>query len=382
MALITDTEALAAFCTRMRAERFVAMDTEFMRDRTYYPKLCLVQIAGADEAVAVDPLAPGIDLAPLLAMMVDESVLKVMHAARQDLEIFYHLGHLPRPFFDTQIAAMVCGFGEEVAYDTLVGKLAGAQVDKSSRFTDWARRPLSDAQIHYALGDVTHLRVIYERLAARIAKDDRMGWVVEEFEALLDPKLYTQPPEDAWRRLKLRSRDARFVAVVQALAAWRERESQRRDLPRARINRDDLLLEVAANRPQSLEELRALERVNVDKESAAGIVAATRGAMALAREQLPRLPEPTTLPRGIGPTVDLLRVLLKYKCEEADVAQRLVAGTSDLEAIAVDDAADVPALHGWRRQIFGEDALALKAGRLALAVRGRKPVVIRLDAAP
>lgn len=382
MSLITDTDALASFCTRMRAERFVAMDTEFMRDRTYFPKLCLVQVAGAEEAVAIDPLAPGLDLAPLLALLDDTAVLKVMHAARQDLEIFYHLGHMPRPFFDTQIAAMVCGFGEEVAYDTLVSKLAGASVDKSSRFTDWARRPLSPAQIQYALGDVTHLRVVYERLAARIAKDGRMDWVAEEFEALLDPKLYTLPPEDAWRRLKLRSRDARFVAVAQALAAWREREARRRDLPRARIIRDDLLLEVAANRPQSVEELRALERVNVDRESAAGIVEAIREAMALAREQLPRLPDPVVLPRGIGPTVDLLRVLLKYKCEEADVAQRLVAGTSDLEAIAVDDAADVPALHGWRRQIFGEDALALKAGRLALAVRGRKPVVIRLDAAP
>ncbi len=382
MSLITDTDALASFCARMRAERFVAMDTEFMRDRTYFPKLCLVQVAGAEEAVAIDPLAPGLDLAPLLALLDDPAVLKVMHAARQDLEIFYHLGHMPRPFFDSQIAAMVCGFGEEVAYDTLVSKLAGASVDKSSRFTDWARRPLSAAQIQYALGDVTHLRVVYERLAARIAKDGRMGWVAEEFEALLDPKLYTLPPEDAWRRLKLRSRDARFVAVAQALAAWREREARRRDLPRARIIRDDLLLEVAANRPQSVEELRALDRVNVDRESAAGIVEAIREAMALAREQLPRLPDPVVLPRGIGPTVDLLRVLLKYKCEEADVAQRLVAATADLEAIAVDDAADVPALHGWRRQIFGEDALALKAGRLALAVRGRKPVVIRLDAPP
>lgn len=382
MSLITDTDALAAFCARMRAERFVAMDTEFMRDRTYFPKLCLVQVAGAEEAVAIDPLAPGLDLAPLLALLDDAAVLKVMHAARQDLEIFFHLGHLPRPFFDTQIAAMVCGFGEEVAYDTLVSKLAGTTVDKSSRFTDWARRPLSAAQIQYALGDVTHLRVVYERLAARIAKDGRMHWVTEEFEALLDPRLYTVPPEDAWRRLKLRSRDARFVAVAQALAAWREREARRRDLPRARIIRDDLLLEVAANRPQSVDELRALERVNVDRESAAGIVEAIREAMALAREQLPRLPDPVVLPRGIGPTVDLLRVLLKYKCEEADVAQRLVAATADLEAIAVDDAADVPALHGWRRQIFGEDALALKAGRLALAVRGRKPVVIRLDTPP
>jgi ribonuclease D len=379
MTLITDNEALAAFCARMRDERFVAIDTEFMRDRTYYPKLCLVQVAGEGEAVAIDPLAPGLTLGPLLDLLADEAVLKVMHAARQDLEIFFHLGRLPRPFFDTQVAAMVCGFGEEVAYDTLVGKLAGAQLDKSSRFTDWARRPLSPAQIHYALGDVTHLRVIYRKLAERIEGAERTTWVAEELEELLDPGLYRQPPEDAWRRLKLRSRDARFVAIVQALASWREREAQRRDLPRARIIRDDLLLEVAANRPQSVDELRALERVNLDRDSAAGVVAAIRSAMALPKDELPALPGPVMLPRGIGPTVDLLRVLLKYRSEESDVAQRLLASTADLEAIAVDDAADVPALHGWRRTIFGEDALALKAGRLALAVRDRKPVVIRLD---
>ncbi len=380
MTLITDQDSLVAFCDRMRGEQFVAMDTEFMRDRTYYPKLCLVQVAGADEAVAIDPLAPGLDLAPLLAVLADPAVLKVMHAARQDLEIFYHLGQLPAPFFDTQVAAMVCGFGEEVAYDTLVGKLAGAHLDKSSRFTDWARRPLSEAQIHYALGDVTHLRVIYDKLAARIESAGRMGWVAEELRALLDPRLYNQPPEEAWRRLKLRSRDTRFIAIVQALAAWREREAQRRDLPRARIIRDDLLMEVAANRPQSVEELKALERVSLDRESVAGVVAAIRGAMALPKSALPAVPEQVVLPRGIGPTVDLLRVLLKYRSEESDVAQRLLANTADLEAIAADDAADVPALQGWRREIFGDDALALKQGRIALAVRDRKPVVIRLDA--
>ena len=382
MTLITDNEALTAFCGRMRAERFVAIDTEFMRDRTYYPRLCLVQVAGESEAVAIDSLAPGLDLAPLLGLLADEAVLKVMHAARQDLEIFYHLGAMPRPFFDTQVAAMVCGFGEEVAYDTLVSRLAGAQLDKSSRFTDWARRPLSPAQIHYALGDVTHLRVIYQKLAERLEQAGRTGWVVEELEALLEPRLYAQPPEDAWRRLKLRSRDARFIAIVQALAAWREREAQRRDLPRARVVRDDLLLEVAASRPQSVEELRALDRVNLDRDSAAGVVAAIRSAMALPKSELPPVPEQVVLPRGIGPTVDLLRVLLKLRSEESDVAQRLLASTAELEAIAVDDHADVPALHGWRREIFGEDALVLKAGRLALAVRGRKPVVIRLDASP
>lgn len=379
MPLITDTDTLAAFCARMRAERFIAMDTEFMRDRTYWPKLCLVQVAGAEEAVAIDALAPGLDLAPLLDLVALPDVLKVMHAARQDLEIFHRLGQLPRPFFDTQIAAMVCGFGEEVAYETLVNKLAKAQLDKSSRFTDWSRRPLSEAQVRYALGDVTHLRVIYEELAARIERTGRMGWVAEELAALTRPGLYENPPEEAWRRLKLRSRDGRFIAIVQALAAWREREAQRRDLPRARIIRDDILLEVAASRPGSVEALRSLDRVNLDRESAAGVMAAIQTALALPKAELPRLPEPVVLPRGIGPIVDLLRVLLKYRCEEAEVAQRLVAGTADLEAIAVEDEADVPALHGWRREIFGEDALLLKAGRLALAVKGRRPVVIRLD---
>ena len=379
MTLITDNSSLAEFCGRMRGERFVTIDTEFMRDRTYYPKLCLVQVAGEQEAVAIDPLAPGLDLAPLLAVLADPAVLKVMHAARQDLEIFFHLGQLPAPFFDTQVAAMVCGFGEEVAYDTLVSKLAGAHLDKSSRFTDWSRRPLSEAQIRYALGDVTHLRVIYEKLAGRIAQEGRTSWVEEELQALLDPNLYRQPPEDAWRRLKLRTRDARFVAIVQALAAWREREAQRRDLPRARILRDDLLMEVAANRPQSVEELKALDRVNLDRESVAGVVAAIKSAMALPKGALPAVPEPVVLPRGVGPTVDLLRVLLKYRSEESGVAQRLLANTAELEAIAVDDEAEVPALHGWRREIFGADALALKAGRLALGMRDRKPVVIRLD---
>lgn len=379
MPLITDTDTLAAFCARMRRERFVAMDTEFMRDRTYWPRLCLVQVAGEEEAVAIDALAPGIDLKPLVGLLGDPAVLKVMHAARQDLEIFHRLGQLPRPFFDTQVAAMVCGFGEEVAYETLVSRVAKASLDKSSRFTDWSRRPLTEAQVRYALADVTHLRVIYRELAARIEATGRMAWVAEELESLLDPRLYENPPEDAWRRLKLRSRDGRFVAVVRALAAWREREAQRRDLPRARVLRDDILMEVAANRPRTVEELRSLERVNLDRESAAAVVAAVQGALALPKAELPQLPEPAMPPRGIGPVVDLLRVLLKHRCEEAEVAQRLVAGTADLEAIATDDAADVPALHGWRREIFGEDALALKAGRLALAVRGRRPVVIRLD---
>lgn len=379
MTLITENDALEAFCARMQSERFVAVDTEFMRDKTYWPKLCLVQVAGADEAVAIDPLAPRLDLSPLLALMRDQRVVKVMHAGRQDLEIFWRLGALPTPFFDSQIAAMVCGFGEEVSYETLVARVAKAQVDKSSRFTDWSRRPLSEAQVRYALGDVTHLRVVYEALHARIEAAGRLSWVEAETASLLDPALYENPPEAAWRRLKVRTRDARFLAVVQTIAEWREREAQRRDLPRGRILRDDIVMEVAASRPTSVDELRRLDRVSVDKEGAAGLVAAVSRAMAIPKAELPRPAEPPQPARGIGPIVDLLRVLLKVRCEEHGVAQRMVAGTADLEAIAVEERADVPPLAGWRYEIFGRDALELKAGRLAIAVHDGATRLVRLD---
>jgi ribonuclease D len=365
--LITDTPTLAAFCARLQGEEFVTVDTEFMRDRTYWPKLCLVQVGGEREAAAIDALAPGIDLSPLLELTGGGSVTTVMHAARQDLEIFHRLGRLPRPLYDTQVAAMVCGFGEEVAYDTLVSRLAKAQLDKSSRFTDWSRRPLSEAQITYALGDVTHLRTVYRALREEIERRGRTSWVEEEMAGLTDPANFEPPAEDAWKRLKIRTRDRQFLAIVQELATWRELEARRRDLPRARIIRDDLLMEVAASKPRTVEELRSLERVNVDRESAAGIAAAVARALAIPRDQLPRLPEQVQLPRGTGPVIDLMRVLLKQRSEAADVAQRLVASSGDLEAIALDDEAQVPALHGWRREIFGDDALALKRGRLALA---------------
>jgi ribonuclease D len=369
MTLITDSATLAAFCT---------VDTEFMRDRTYWPRLCLVQVGGEEEAAAIDPLAPGIDLTPLLDLMGDTAVLKVMHAARQDLEIFYRLGRMPLPLFDTQVAAMVCGFGEEVAYDTLVSRLAKAHLDKSSRFTDWARRPLTPAQITYALGDVTHLRTVYRALVEEIERRGRTAWVEEELFGLTDPALFEPPAEEAWKRLKIRTRDRQFLAIVQELATWREQEARRRDLPRARIIRDDLLMEVAASRPRSAEELRSLERVNVDRESAAGIVATVAKALAIPKDQLPRLPEQVQLPRGIGPTVDLLRVLLKQRSEAEDVAQRLIATGSDLEAIAADDQAQVPALHGWRLDLFGRDALALKRGDLALTTgEGRVTLLAR-----
>jgi ribonuclease D len=382
MTLITTTADLAAFCGRMAGERYVTVDTEFMRDRTYFPKLCLVQVAGASEAVAVDPLAAGIDLAPLLDLMHDPAVLKVFHAARQDLEIFFRLaGRLPAPLYDTQIAAMVCGFGEEVAYETLVNELARARLDKASRFTDWSRRPLSPAQLTYALGDVTHLRTIYEALSRRIEQAGRVAWVEEETAALLDPALYRPNPAEAWRRLKPRSRDRRFLAIVRRLAAWREREAQRRDLPRNRVLRDDLVMEIAATRPSSVEALRELERVSLDRESARQVVAEIQTALALPEAELPEPEQPQRLPRGIGPLVDMLRVLLRLRAEEQEVAQRLIANGDELEAVALDDAADVPALKGWRREIFGAEALALKRGEIALTVKGRRPAVVRLDGA-
>ena len=382
MNLITAQPELAAFCARMAAETFVTVDTEFMRDRTFWPRLCLVQVGGAAEAAAIDPLAQGLDLGPLLELMADPAVTKVFHAARQDMEIFWRLGRLPAPFFDTQIAAMVCGFGEEVAYETLVNKIAKAQLDKSSRFTDWSKRPLSQAQVRYALGDVTHLRTIYAALRTRIDAAGRLPWVEEELARMLEPSLYENPPEAAWRRLKVRTRDARFLAVVQAVAAWREREAQRRDLPRGRIIRDDVVMEIAASRPKNALELRGLERVSLDRDSATTLATAIEVALALPKDALPHPPEQAQPSRGLGATIDLLRVLLKARCDEHDVAPRLVATTADLEAIAGDDHPDVPAVHGWRHDVFGRDALALKAGRLAIAVNGGRTRLVPLDEAP
>jgi ribonuclease D len=309
--------------------------------------------------------------------MASERILKVFHAARQDIEIVYHLGNLiPHPVFDTQVAAMVCGFGDAVSYETLAGKLAGARIDKSSRFTDWARRPLSAQQLAYALGDVIHLRVIYERLERQLEQTERREWVAQELAELTDPATYQQNPEDAWKRIKVRSRDPRFLAVLRALAAWRESEAQRRDLPRNRIVRDDLLLEIAANRPATPEELARLRRISLDRQSVAAAVEAVRAALALPDAELPRLEAAPKLPRGIGPMIDLLRVLLRLKSEEHHVAQRLVATTGDLEAIATEERPDVAALKGWRLEVFGRSALALKRGELGLATADGQIVLI------
>ncbi len=376
MSLITHSAALAEFCAGLASADFIAVDTEFMREKTYWPILCLLQIAGPDNAAAIDPLAPGIDLTPVLALMTDASVLKVFHAARQDVEIFFHLtGAVPAPLFDTQVAAMVCGFGESASYETIAAKLAGATIDKSSRFTDWSHRPLSERQLHYALADVVPLRKAYERLAARLEKTGRTSWVAEQMALLSDPKTYRNEPAEAWRRLKPRTQNRRTLALVRELAAWREAAAQKRDVPRNRLVRDEALLEIAAHPPRHVEDLariRALGRPVAEGRIGAEILAIVERARALPESAWPELPAQHKLPAGIGPLVELMRVLLRLVAEENDVAPRLIADNDDLEAIAADDAAAVPALSGWRAELFGRDALDLKHGRLALTASGTR----------
>jgi len=383
MTLIAENAALTDFCQRQRQAEFIAIDTEFMRDKTYWPQLCLVQIAGPDEAAAIDSLAPGIDLAPLHQLMADTKVTKVFHAARQDVEIFFHLtGKIPAPLVDTQVAAMVCGFGDSVSYENLAAKLAGARIDKSSRFTDWAQRPLTDRQLQYALSDVTHLRPAYEHLARRLAKTGRSEWVAEEMAVLISPATYRLEPREAWRRIKFRNDKPRALAILREIAAWREEEAQRRDLPRGRILKDESLCEIAAHAPHNVDELarcRGLSRSIAENKQGQAILAAVKRGLDIPANQLPPVPPRRDLPAGLGPVVELLRVLLKMRCEDHEVAQKLVASADDLELIAADDEADVPAMSGWRREIFGADALALKHGRLALTTVGRRVKVVSLS---
>jgi ribonuclease D len=383
MTIIADTTELAAFCERQSTAPFIAVDTEFMRDKTYWPQLCLVQIAGPDEAAAIDALAPDIDLAPLCALMANEAVLKVFHAARQDIEIFYNIsGAVPKPMFDTQVAAMVCGFGDSVSYETLAGKLAGVQIDKSSRFTDWSHRPLTERQTQYALADVVHLRLVYEKLQVNLERSGRAAWLQEEMAELTDPAIYRLDPQESWRRFRPRSNNRRFLAVLRELAAWRELAAQQRNLPRNRIIRDESLLEIAAHIPTNTDDLgrtRGLGKAIAEGKFGAEILAAIGRALALPESEQPTLPPRHDPPPGIGPLVDLLRVLLKLRCEENGVAQRLVANSDDLEMIAASDEAAVRALAGWRYEVFGRDALNLKHGRLALTAAGRRIKLVVLD---
>jgi ribonuclease D len=381
MQLITDTDSLRTFCAALADSPFVAVDTEFMRERTFWPKLCLIQIAGPEAAAAVDPLADGIDLAPLLPVLMAPLIVKVFHAARQDLEIFFHLmGKLPAPVFDTQVAAMVCGFGDQVGYETLAARLTKAKLDKASRFTDWSVRPLSQRQIEYALSDVTHLREIYRKLKRKLEMSRRSEWLAEEMATLTDPATYRVDPMDAYRRLKTRVVNGRFLAILREVAAWREREAQHRDAPRAWVLRDEALMEIAHHAPATVDALartRGLGRKFAEGQAGAQLLAAVRRGLDLPETELPVAPARREAPRGTGPVADLLKVLLKLKCEEKDVAQKLVASADDLEALAaLGEDAEVAALHGWRRSLFGEDALRLRAGRIALAVREGKLAII------
>jgi ribonuclease D len=386
MTPITTTAALDAFCRQLADAPFVAVDTEFMRETTYWPRLCLVQVASAEVGAVVDPLAEGIDLAPLLALMADERVWKVFHAARQDVEIFSNLGVMPKPLFDTQIAAMAAGYGEQVAYDALVRQMLNVGVDKSSRFTDWARRPLSEAQLTYALGDVTHLAALYPTLRARLEAEGRLAWVTEEMEALTDPATYDPDPEAAWRRLKPRRFTTKYLAVLRGLAAWREKTAQTRDQPRGRILKDDAIDEIATQLPMdadALGRLRSLPKGFSSSRFGGEIVEAVHTALAHADTYAPVVERKVTPSNpASGAIVELLKVLLKARAEDAGVASKLIATVSDLEQIAGDDEADVSALRGWRREAFGADALKLKRGELALVLDGARVRVVEVRRAP
>ena len=382
---LTSTDALAAFCVRAARHPYVTVDTEFLRERTYFAKLCLVQLAvpgdAPEDAVLVDPLVEGLDLAPLHDLFRDAGVVKVFHAARQDLEIFFTEGDvIPAPLFDTQVAAMVCGFGEQVGYETLVRKVARAQVDKSSRFTDWSRRPLSEAQKRYALADVTHLRTIYEHLAAELARTGRTPWVEEEMDVLRDPATYVVEPQDAWRRLKMRNPTPRFCAIARELAAFRERYAREADVPRSRVYKDDALLELVSLKPSDHKDLakaRLLLREGRKGAVADGILAAVAAGLALPKEDLPEPPAQKSRDQINVALADLLRVLLKAKAEEAGVASKLIATASDLDDIAAGDR-DGPWARGWRETVFGADARRLCAGEIALACEGQSVRIVPL----
>ncbi|MBN8888841.1 MAG: ribonuclease D [Rhodospirillales bacterium 70-18] len=380
-ALITTTEALDTLCTRLRAERFVTVDTEFMRERTYWPELCVVQLASDTDVAVVDALAPGLDLAPLGALLADQAVVKVFHAARQDIEIFVQLfDDVPKPLFDTQIAAMVAGFGDQVGYDSLVAATTGGHIDKSHRFSDWTVRPLSPAQVTYAAADVTHLRRVYEKLRDRLEKDNRMEWVAEEMAILADPATYRPDPESMWERLRPRTGNRRLLGVLRAVAAWREREAQRSNIPRSRMLKDEALLEIAAIAPADAEHLaraRGVTRGFAEGRMGAGLLAAIAEAKALPDAALPEAPAHRDGPRASPALVALLKVLLAAKCEQHHVAPKLVANSEDIDRLATEDTPDIQALHGWRHEVFGADAQALKAGKIALGVDGRRIKLIK-----
>jgi ribonuclease D len=382
---ITTTAALAEACARLAKHSFVTVDTEFLRESTYYPVLCVAQMASRDEAMVVDCLAKTIDLQPFYDLMANEAVLKVFHAARQDIEIVWHrAGLIPHPIFDTQVAAMVLGYGDSISYEQLVQRITGDTLDKSHRFTDWTRRPLTDAQLTYAVSDVTHLRDVYLKLSTDLERRNRTDWVMREMEVLTSPSTYQMEPERAWERLKTRVRKPKDLAVLIEVAAWREREAQARDVPRGRVLKDEVIGDIAVHAPTTPEKLAHLRSIPKGFERSkwgSDILAAVERGLARDPKTVPRMERTTSAPNGAA-TVELLKVLLRMTSEKHGVAAKVIATVDDLDRIAADDGADVPALKGWRRQLFGESALALKHGKLSLAVeKGRVIALERSEAA-
>ena len=386
MTPITTTAELAAFCDKIKGQPFVAVDTEFMRETTYWPRLCLIQAAGPNAEATIDPMAEGLDLEPFLEILRDEKILKVFHAARQDVEIFNNLQAMPKPLFDTQVAGMAAGFGEQIAYDALVRQMLKIELDKSSRFTDWARRPLTDNQLTYALADVTHLAKLYPMLRERLEREGRLAWVTDEMADLTDPANYDVEPDNAWKRLRPRRHTAKYLAVYRAVAAWRERTAQLRDQPRGRILKDEAIDEIATQSPtdsDGLDRLRSVPKGFSGSRFGPDLVAAIREALRDPEAYAPVIEKVRQQASpAAGAVVELLKVLLKARAEEAGVASKLIATVSDLEQIANDDDADVGALKGWRREAFGEDALKLKRGELALVLDGARVRVVEVRRAP
>ena len=379
--LVTTSDALAALAARLRTHAFIAIDTEFMRERTYYPELCVVQLAGEEDVAVVDAMAPGIDLAPLGELLADLSVVKVFHAARQDVEIFLELfGVVPTPLFDTQVAAMVAGFGDQVGYDSLVASLTGGQIDKAHRFSDWSARPLSQPQVAYAAADVTWLRLVYLSLCERLEREGRLDWVKEEMAILAEPGTYRADPEALWERLRPRTSNRRMLALLRAAVAWREREAQRINIPRQRLVKDESLLEIAATvpaTPEALSRIRGVSRGFAEGKTGAGLLTALQDAASLPDAALPATPRSRDGARPSPALVALLRVLLAAKCEQHNVAPKLLASSEELDRLAAEDDPDIPVLQGWRRDVFGEDALALKAGRITLGIDGKHIKLVR-----
>lgn len=380
--LVKTTEELAALCQALSVEPYVTVDTEFLREKTYFPKLCLVQVAGKEAAFAVDSLAEGMDLTPLFALLDNPRVLKVFHSARQDIEIFYNLtSHIPYPLFDTQVAAMVCDFGEAVSYEVLVRKLAGVQLDKSSRFTDWSHRPLTKKQLAYAISDVVHLRDVYEKLNQKLEENGRISWLAEEMAILTDPKSYVNAPEDAWEKIRIRSgQSSRFVKRVQELAKWREATAKRRDLPRNHILKEQTLLEVAATAPRDMEGLRHIRgmgKLSDTSQTGLEILSVLAAVEALQDEELAPFKSKKTVHKNSA-LIELLKVLLRMQSDEHHVAPKLIASSDDLARIATEKKPDVPAMQGWRYEVFGQYAEALKEGKVALSAKGSRMIMVEL----